>query len=105
MADMNNQFAPPPPPPVDPNAPKDRKNLAIGALICGIASIVFSCLWYLALPLAIAAIVMGAISMKSSGRGLAIGGIICGSVGIVLSIVLLIIIAIGLVAMDSGMYL
>ena len=63
MADMNNQFAPPPPPPVDPNAPKDRKNLAIGALICGIASIVFSCLWYLALPLAIAAIVMGAMAV------------------------------------------
>lgn len=88
---------------MDPNAPKDRKNMAIGALICGIASIVFSCLWYIALPVAIVAIILGAMSLKSSGRGMAIGGIICGAVGIVVAIVFIVIIAVGLVAME-GMY-
>lgn len=98
-----NYSQPPPPPQMDPNAPKDRKVFAIVSMICGIISVVFSCAWYLAIILAIVAIVLGCMSLKSSGKGMAIAGIICGGIGVVASIVFFVL-AIGLIASGAVTY-
>ncbi|HEV2295869.1 MAG TPA: hypothetical protein VGR35_18630 [Tepidisphaeraceae bacterium] len=39
-----------------PNRPQ---GLAIGALVCGILSLVLVCIWFLAVPLGIVAIILG----------------------------------------------
>lgn len=80
MNQMNNNMT---------NQP-DRKGLAIAALVLGIVSIVFMCIIYLAIPTGAAAIICGALSMKSSGRGMAIGGIVCGAIGLLFSILFII---------------
>ena len=86
----------PPVYPQQPPQPKDRRGMAIASLILGIASIVLCCLWYLSIICAVVGIVLGIMSLKSSGHGMALAGIICGSVGLVLCIVMLILGAIGL---------
>lgn len=67
--------------------------VSIASLVCGIFSIICCCASYFALALAIAAIVLGIISIvkKYDGQGMAIAGIATGGVGIVISIVALVI--------------
>lgn len=76
--------------------PKDpKKPLAITAMILGIVSLVLSCVIWLAVPCGIVAIVLGAISVKSTGKGMAITGIILGSLGILASVLLIVAILTG----------
>lgn len=67
---------------------KDRKGLAIAAMVLGIVSLVLFCIWYISLPCAILAIIFGIIAIKSSKRGMAIAGISTGAVGAILMILL-----------------
>lgn len=82
-----------PPYQVQPKDPK--KPMAIAALVLGIVSLVFTCVIWLAVPCGIIAVVLGAISMKSTGRGMAIAGVILGSLGILFSIVFIILVVAG----------
>lgn len=68
--------------------PKDRKGLAIAAMVLGIVSLVLFCIWYISIPCAILAIIFGILSLKSTKRGMAIAGITTGAIGFVLMVVL-----------------
>ena len=79
-----------------PGASKPQ-GLAIGALICGILSLLTAlavCLWFLSIPLGVVAIILGVIAGgkakrgEAGGAGLAKTGMILGIAGIVLSIVI-----------------
>lgn len=72
--------------PVQPQS----NGMAVGSLICGILGILLSCcLWYIAIPLAIAGLVLGilVIKNKKGGKNLAIVGIILSAISIVIGIV------------------
>ena len=60
--------------------------MAIAAMVLGIVSIavMMLCLWYIAIPCGILGIVLGCVGLKSSAHGMALTGIICGSAGLVL---------------------
>lgn len=65
---------------------------AIASLICGILSMICCCLPLFGGVLAVAAIVLGCITLcsKFDGKGMAIAGIITGGIGVLLLIVVLI---------------
>ncbi len=65
---------------------------SIAGMVCGIVSLVCCCLWYFSILLAIAAIVIGIVSLKNEydGKGMAIAGLITGGITIFALIVLLI---------------
>jgi len=85
-----------------PPQPAKNNNLAIAALVCGVAQFV---LWFLilipGLISAILALVFGMVSMRQikrrgeAGRGMAVAGVILGALGVAGGIVLGILIAIG----------
>ena len=93
---------PPPQGPVSygaPNTPNPSQStgMAVASLICGIMSIVlafFVCLWFLAVPLGLVAVILAIIARgkiargEAGGAGLAKGGLITGIIGIILSIVI-----------------
>jgi len=74
------------------NAENGNKGLSIASMVCGILSLVCCCLWYFSVILAIAAIVMGIISIKNSneGKGMAIAGLVTGGITIFALLVILI---------------
>lgn len=83
----NNQFN---------NKPEKKNGLGITSMILGIVGLVLGCCgcYYLSIPLGIASIILGIISMrkKETTRGFAIAGIITGSIGIVLTLIIVIMI-------------
>lgn len=85
-----------------PEEPKKASGLAIASMVCGIVSIVICCVWYLAAPLAIAAIVLGIINnvKKLGGKGMAVAGIITGTCGLLLVIALCVVIIAGVASGD-----
>lgn len=72
--------------PLDTPTAPDRKGLAIAALVCGILALCGFLIPGCSTILAIAAIVMGAMSLKSSGRVMAIIGLVLGILVLCLSI-------------------
>lgn len=79
------------------------KGLGIASMVCGIVSLIGCCgLWYVSIPLAIAAIVLGIVQIvKNESRGMAIAGIVCGAAGLILSII---VIAGAVAFISSGLY-
>ncbi len=86
-----------------PGYPAPRNNnLAIAALVCGLAQFL---LWFVVLIpgfiAAVLAFIFGLVSMKQirirgeGGRGMAIAGVILGALGILGGIILIILIAVG----------
>jgi hypothetical protein len=77
-----------------PAGPQQSQGLAIGALVCGIISIVSVCVWFLSIPLGIVAVILGIVGKgkaqrgEAGGQGLAKAGLILGAIGVVLSLVL-----------------
>ncbi|OUE24020.1 hypothetical protein BFL36_06530 [Clavibacter michiganensis] len=65
------------------------KGLSITSMVLGIVSVVTSLVWFLSVPLGIAALVTGILGRKRTpeAKGFWLTGIITGVVGIVLSIV------------------
>ncbi len=75
--------------------PVQAKNngMAIGSMICGIISLLLSCcFWYVALPVAIAGIVLGilVIKNKKGGKGMAIAGLVLSGITVIIAILALI---------------
>ncbi len=71
--------------PVQPQS----NGMAVGSLICGILGILLSCcLWYFAIPLAIAGLILGilVVKKKKGGKNLAIVGIVLSSISIIIGI-------------------
>jgi len=60
--------------------------IAVASLVLGIVSIVFSWIWFLALPAGIVAIVLGVKARKLGGpkAGMATAGLVMGIIGTVL---------------------
>ncbi len=81
--------------------PNKPQGLAIGALVCGILSLVLFCMWFISVPLGIAAIILGILGRgkaqrgEAGGEGLAKTGMILGVVGTILAIVWVILIFTG----------
>lgn len=88
-------FQPVPAPPVYQPAPQpvpspsgDKPGLAVASLVLGIVSLTLGvCLAFIAWFAGPAAIITGAMSLKSSKRGMAIAGIVLGVLGTVGGIV------------------
>lgn len=68
----------------------DRKGFGIAAMVLGIVSLVFFCLWYISIPCAILALIFGILGVKSTGKGMAITGIVTGSIGLVVTVLIVI---------------
>ena len=62
----------------DSNTKVESKGLGIAAMVLGIISLVFWCVWYISIPCAILAIVFGAVGRKKAGKGMAITGLVLG---------------------------
>ena len=72
------------------SAKSDRKGFGIAAMVLGIVSLVFFCLWYISISCAILAVIFGILGVKSTGKGMAITGIVTGSIGLVVTIIIVI---------------
>lgn len=70
---------------------KDRKGFCIASMVLGIVAIVCFCLWYIAIPCGILAIIFGILGVKSTNKGMAIAGIITGAIGLLIFIFIIII--------------
>lgn len=71
-----------------PTQPQSN-GMAVGALICGIIGFILSCcLWYIAIPLSIAGLVLGILVLKNKkgGKTLAIIGIILCAITIIIGV-------------------
>jgi len=67
--------------------------MALASMILGIVSIVLFCVWYLAIPAAVLAIILGFVAKSKmvpgqSGSGQATAGIVCGFIALLLAIVI-----------------
>ena len=84
-----------------PPGAQASQGMAIGSLICGIASIVVFCIWWLSIPLGIVAVVLAVMAKgkiargEAGGAGLAKAGMICGIIGAVLSLLLVVLAIVG----------
>lgn len=85
-------------------APEEKQSnvFAIISMIAGIVSILCCCFGVIGIVIAVAAVVLGIISIKKEEpkKGMAIAGIVCGGVGLILAVV---IIAAGTAFMDTYM--
>lgn len=72
-------------------AASKRDGTARSAMVCGIVGLVFAMIFpFVGLPLSIAAIVMGAMGLKSElRRGMAVAGLVTGIIGFVLNALIL----------------
>lgn len=66
--------------------------LATASLVLGILSLVFFCIYYVAIILAIIGAILGIVSLaqKRGGRGLAIAGVVTSGIGFALSVLIII---------------
>ena len=85
-----------------PPGAQASQGLAIGSLICGIASIVFFCIWWLSIPLGIVAVVLAVMAKgkiargEAGGAGLAKAGMITGIIGAAISLLLTVLAIVGI---------
>jgi len=68
--------------------------VAVASLVLGLVSVVLMCIWYVAMPCGILAIIFGVGGRKNaregaSGGGMATAGLVLGLLGLLLPIVLL----------------
>ncbi len=89
--------------------PKDKKGMAIAAMILGIVAIVLCLIWYISIPCGILAIIFGAMALKSTNRGMALSGVITGGIGILLTIIIIAVLVMSVIsiyndAVDSTYY-
>lgn len=71
----------------------DRKGMAVASLVLGIISVVLFCVWYLSLPCAVVGLILGILSLKSSGRGMAIAGLVLSIIALAIAVVMIILAA------------
>ena len=83
---------------------KKANGLAIASMVCGILSIVLTCVPYVnyaSLILAIVGIIMAAVSKKQGKSGMATAGLVCSIVA--LAIWVLVIVLVVIVGVSVGM--
>lgn len=79
-----------------------KQGMAIAAMVCGIVSIVLTCIFpYISWILAIVSIVLAAIAKKAGKSGMATAGLVCSIVA--LAIWLVVIILVAAVGMSIGL--
>lgn len=78
--------------PMMPQEPKKSAGLAIASMVLGIISLVSCCWPYVAIVLALLAVIFGAVSLakKMGGKGMAIAGLVCGIIGLIPAVVILV---------------
>ncbi len=64
------------------NNQPESKGLSIASMVLGIVSLVFFCVWYIAIPCAILAIIFGIIGSKRGAKKMAKAGLIMGIVSV-----------------------
>lgn len=82
----------PPAQPMNYSQPPQQKSvgLAVASMVLGILSVVMCCLWFLSVPMAIIAIVLGVIARgkaargEAGGGGMATTGIVFGVIGLLI---------------------
>ncbi len=86
---------PPPAPAMDYAGPQPpaTNGQAVASLVLGLVSLVLMCVWYIALPCGILAIVFGVLGRGSAKRGaprggMATAGLILGILGVVIPLML-----------------
>ena len=87
-------------PPIYPSAPQapaqGGSGMAIAALVLSIVSLVLFCIWFVSIPCAIVAIVLGIVARgkagrgEASGKGMATAGMVIGIITIALVVILVI---------------
>ncbi|MFJ8649266.1 DUF4190 domain-containing protein [Streptomyces sp. NPDC093546] len=83
------------------------QGMAIAALVTGVLSLLLFWLWFVGIPLAIAAIVLGVIAVRrarrgrAAGKGMAITGLVLGALTVV-GTALLIAVGVSVLDSDSG---
>jgi hypothetical protein len=74
--------------------PAPSSGLSIASMVLGIVSLVLFCFWYVSIPCAIIAIVLGFIARgkvkagTGGAGGMAMAGIVCASISILLAVLL-----------------
>lgn len=63
-----------------------KKGMAIASMVLGIVAIVIFCMWYVSIPCAIVAIVLGVLAKKAGKIGMATAGIVTGIIALGLDI-------------------
>jgi hypothetical protein len=63
-----------------------KKGMAIASMVLGIVSVVLFCIWYVSIPCAIIAIVLGFLAKKAGKIGMATAGIVTGIIALGLDI-------------------
>ncbi len=77
----------------------DKKGMAIASMVLGIISVVFFCLWYIAIPAAIVGLVLGVLSNKAAKSGMATAGIVLSIIALAVAIIWIL----GLGALIAGL--
>jgi len=86
-------------PPTQQQSQQGSSGYSIAALVLGIISVVFMCLWMIAIPCGILAIIFGYIGRGGYvGRGMSTAGLVLGIVGISIDLVFIFLYAAGMAA-------
>lgn len=73
---------------VNQSAQAEKKGLSIASMVLGIVGLVCCCIWYIAIPCSILAIIFGILGKKKGGKGMAIAGLVLGIIAIALYAIL-----------------
>lgn len=83
------------------------KGMGIAAMVLGIISLVFFCLWYIAIPCALIGVILGGVSSskaKQAGmkNGPATAGIVCSSIALALAVLFIVLMIAGLAEVSGS---
>ncbi len=76
--------------------------LCIAALVLGIVSLVLWCFWFISVPCAILAFILGLVGLKKPGKGMAIAGVVTGLITAVTWLITFIYLAVVVGALSSA---
>lgn len=85
------------------------KGMGIAAMVLGILSLVFFCLWYIAIPCALVGVILGGVSAskaKQAGmkNGSATAGIVCSCIALGLAVLFIVLVVAGMAELTSYVY-
>lgn len=85
------------------------KGMGIAAMVLGIISLVFFCLWYIAIPCALIGVILGGVSSSKAKRagmkcGPATAGIVCSCIALALAVLFIVLVIAGLAELSTYAY-
>jgi phosphate/sulfate permease len=89
--------------------PSQSQGMSVASLVLGIIALVLFCVWYISIPCAVIAIVLGSMAGgkarrgEGGGAGLARAGVICAIVAVALDILIIILAIVGISLLGSKM--